>query len=170
MCSKVHSHTDRVSEFPQRYLRPSGYGCPERYSALVPCLRKGIDSTRILPVRFIPAVSRSSLLIATPSIRYGPGDYPMAVSLVSRGLVDLKPLVTHRFKFTDALKAFQVTQAGKDEQGMVSILPLQLKALSTDSMYRLRRLSSVSSLDRNKFSKKPRFSALYRFWAVIAWV
>lgn len=44
----------------------------------------------------------------------------MAVSLVSRGLVDLKPLVTHRFKFTDALKAFQITQAGKDEQGLVS--------------------------------------------------
>lgn len=48
----------------------------------------------------------------------------MAVSLVSRGLVDLKPLVTHRFKFTEALKAFSVTQAGKDEQGMVSIPPL----------------------------------------------
>jgi D-xylulose reductase len=60
-------------------------------------------------------------LTASFAIRYGPGDYPMAVSLVSRGLVDLKPLVTHRFKFTDALKAFQVTQAGKDEQGQAAI-------------------------------------------------
>lgn len=59
--------------------------------------------------------------MSTRHFRYGPGDYPMAVSLVSRGLVDLKPLVTHRFKFTDALKAFQFTQAGKDEQGLVSI-------------------------------------------------
>ncbi|KAJ9127362.1 hypothetical protein QFC24_000769 [Naganishia onofrii] len=55
------------------------------------------------------------------SFRYGPGDYPMAVSLVSRGLVDLKPLVTHRFKFTDALKAFHITQAGKDEDGKAAI-------------------------------------------------
>lgn len=55
------------------------------------------------------------------SFRYGPGDYPMAVSLVGRGLVDLKPLVTHRFKFEDAVRAFGVTQAGKDEQGKPAI-------------------------------------------------
>lgn len=55
------------------------------------------------------------------SFRYGPGDYPLALSLVARGLVDLKPLVTHRFKFEDAVKAFAVTQAGKDENGKPAI-------------------------------------------------
>jgi D-xylulose reductase len=54
--------------------------------------------------------------------RYGPGDYPMAISLVARGLIDLKPLVTHRFKFEEAVKAFGVTQNGKDEDGKVSSL------------------------------------------------
>lgn len=44
----------------------------------------------------------------------------MAISLVARGLIDLKPLVTHRFKFEEAVKAFGVTQNGKDEDGKVS--------------------------------------------------
>jgi len=51
------------------------------------------------------------------SFRYGPGDYPLAISLVSSGKVDLKPLVTHRFKFEDAIVAFKATKAGKSEDG-----------------------------------------------------
>jgi L-iditol 2-dehydrogenase/D-xylulose reductase len=51
------------------------------------------------------------------SFRYGQGDYPLAISLVERGLVDLKPLVTHRYKFTDALEAFELTKKGKDADG-----------------------------------------------------
>lgn len=42
---------------------------------------------------------------------------PMAIDLVARGLVDLKPLLTHTFKFTDALEAFEITKAGKDKDG-----------------------------------------------------
>lgn len=51
------------------------------------------------------------------SFRYGQGDYPLAIGLVERGLVDLKPLVTHRYKFADALEAFELTKAGKDKDG-----------------------------------------------------
>ncbi|KAF8869744.1 xylitol dehydrogenase [Infundibulicybe gibba] len=51
------------------------------------------------------------------SFRYGPGDYPLAIDLVSRGKVDLKPLVTHRFVFNDAIVAFQATRKGKSEDG-----------------------------------------------------
>lgn len=32
--------------------------------------------------------------------------YPKAISLVTEGLVDLKPLVTHRFKLEEGLEAF----------------------------------------------------------------
>lgn len=49
--------------------------------------------------------------------RYGEGDYPMAIDLVARGLVDLKPLLTHTFKFTEALEAFEMTKNGKDKDG-----------------------------------------------------
>jgi len=51
------------------------------------------------------------------SFRYGPGDYPFAISLVAQGKIDLKPLVTHRFQFDQAIEAFKATQAGKSEDG-----------------------------------------------------
>ncbi|KAG8728085.1 hypothetical protein FRC12_022026, partial [Ceratobasidium sp. 428] len=51
------------------------------------------------------------------SFRYGPGDYSLAIALVSQGKVDLKPLVTHRFEFTDAVAAFNTTKTGKGPDG-----------------------------------------------------
>ncbi|KAG5342514.1 hypothetical protein C0989_000642 [Termitomyces sp. Mn162] len=51
------------------------------------------------------------------SFRYGPGSYPLAISLVAQGKIDLKPLVTHRYAFQDAMTAFQATRAGKSEDG-----------------------------------------------------
>ena len=33
--------------------------------------------------------------------------YPKAIMLVSEGLIDLKPLVTHRFGLVEAKKAFE---------------------------------------------------------------
>ncbi|CAE6482604.1 unnamed protein product [Rhizoctonia solani] len=51
------------------------------------------------------------------SFRYGPGDYKLAISLVSQGKVDVKPLVTHRFEFTDAVAAFNTTKTGKGPDG-----------------------------------------------------
>ncbi|BEJ11879.1 hypothetical protein CspHIS471_0203390 [Cutaneotrichosporon sp. HIS471] len=51
------------------------------------------------------------------SWRYGSGDYPLAIDLVARGLVDLKPLLTHQFPFENALEAFELTRAGKDKDG-----------------------------------------------------
>ncbi|SCU79188.1 LAME_0A07624g1_1 [Lachancea meyersii CBS 8951] len=39
--------------------------------------------------------------------RYAFGDYRDAVQLISTGAVDVKPLVTHRFKFEDAVKAYE---------------------------------------------------------------
>jgi len=51
------------------------------------------------------------------SFRYGPGDYPLAIALVAQGKIDLKPLVTHRFSFDQAIEAFQTTRAGKSADG-----------------------------------------------------
>ncbi|OBZ70304.1 putative D-xylulose reductase A [Grifola frondosa] len=51
------------------------------------------------------------------SFRYGPGDYQLAIGLVAAGKIDLKPLVTHRFAFKDAIEAFQTTRAGKSPDG-----------------------------------------------------
>jgi len=51
------------------------------------------------------------------SFRYGPGDFPLAISLVSKGKIDLKPLVTHRFSFEEAIIAFKATRSGKGDDG-----------------------------------------------------
>ncbi|KAI0796728.1 xylitol dehydrogenase [Abortiporus biennis] len=51
------------------------------------------------------------------SFRYGPGDYALAIALVAQGKIDLKPLVTHRFKFDDAIDAFKATREGKGADG-----------------------------------------------------
>ncbi|KAI0952120.1 hypothetical protein AcW1_004302 [Taiwanofungus camphoratus] len=51
------------------------------------------------------------------SFRYGPGDYPLAIALVSQGKIDLKPLITHRFEFSSAKEAFETTKAGKSPDG-----------------------------------------------------
>ncbi|KAL7411916.1 chaperonin 10-like protein [Mrakia frigida] len=51
------------------------------------------------------------------SFRYGSGDYPLAISLVASGKIDLKPLVTHRYEFTEAVEAFAATKDGKGRDG-----------------------------------------------------
>ncbi|TNY17626.1 xylitol dehydrogenase [Rhodotorula diobovata] len=51
------------------------------------------------------------------SFRYGAGVYPLAMDLVARGAVNLKALITHRYSFREAPKAFQANMAGKGEDG-----------------------------------------------------
>jgi D-xylulose reductase len=56
-------------------------------------------------------------LVLKGSFRYGPGDYRLALALAAQKKVDLRPLVTHRFKFEDAIAAFDATKNGKSEDG-----------------------------------------------------
>ena len=54
-------------------------------------------------------------------MRAQPGDYALAIALVSQGKIDLKPLVTHRYSFEQAVEAFQVTRQGKSADGKAVI-------------------------------------------------
>lgn len=45
--------------------------------------------------------------------------YPKAIRLVAGGLINLKPLVTHRFKLEDAVSAFHV--AADPSQGAIKV-------------------------------------------------
>lgn len=71
----------------------------------------------------MPSVTMEISLLITKevaykgSFRYGPGDYPLAIALVSQGKIDVKPLVTHRFTFEEAPAAFKATRAGRGEDG-----------------------------------------------------
>ena len=45
--------------------------------------------------------------------------YPKAIRLVAGGLINLKPLVTHRFKLEEAVQAFHV--ASDPKQGAIKV-------------------------------------------------
>lgn len=47
------------------------------------------------------------------SFRYCHGDYPLAVQLVASGKIDVKQLVTNRFTFKEAEKAYKTAAEGK---------------------------------------------------------
>ena len=47
------------------------------------------------------------------SFRYGPGDYEMAVELLSTGKIDVERLISRKFGFTEAEEAFKETKAGR---------------------------------------------------------
>ncbi|RPD67225.1 xylitol dehydrogenase [Lentinus tigrinus ALCF2SS1-6] len=56
-------------------------------------------------------------LVYKGSFRYGPGDYQLAMALVRQGKIDLAPLVTHRYSFNEAARAFEAVRTGKSEDG-----------------------------------------------------
>lgn len=46
--------------------------------------------------------------------------YPKAIAMLASGIVDAKPLITHRFRLEDTLKAFETAKTGKG--GAVKII------------------------------------------------
>lgn len=60
-------------------------------------------------------------LVIKGSVRYGPRAYPLAISLVERGLVDLDGFVTQRYKFKDIDEAFETAKRGRDGSGKMVI-------------------------------------------------
>lgn len=78
----------------------------------------GLGGTFTQAVPLLHIVNKE--LVVLGSFRYGPGDYSFAIRLVERGLVDLKQLVTHTYRFEQALQAFETTARGKDVTGKVS--------------------------------------------------
>ncbi|KAL4773353.1 hypothetical protein BDW60DRAFT_215772 [Aspergillus nidulans var. acristatus] len=48
------------------------------------------------------------------SIRYSTGCYPVAVDLIASGKIDVKKLITNRFRFEQAEEAFELVKQGKE--------------------------------------------------------
>jgi L-iditol 2-dehydrogenase len=48
--------------------------------------------------------------------------YPKAIRLVEEGLIDLKPLVTHRYRLEDGVEAFKTASNPKARAVKVQIL------------------------------------------------
>ena len=49
------------------------------------------------------------------SIRYTTGCYPHAVELVASGKINPRALITHRFKFEQALDAFELVKKAQED-------------------------------------------------------
>ena len=49
------------------------------------------------------------------------GAYGKAVSLLAAGKVNVKPLITHRFKLDSVLQAFETAESGKGIKVMISV-------------------------------------------------
>ena len=50
-------------------------------------------------------------MLFSGTVRYTPGCYADAISLISRKLVDLGPLITSTYPLTEASKAFEAQHA-----------------------------------------------------------
>lgn len=59
------------------------------------------------------------------SIRYLTGCYPAAIDLISSGKIDVKRLVTNRFKFEEAERAFELVKEGRSDVFKVLIEGVQ---------------------------------------------
>lgn len=67
----------------------------------------------VLPITYI--LVREVQLLG--SFRYAAGDYDKSIALAATGKVDVTRLVTHRYLFDDADKAFEATARGRGEDG-----------------------------------------------------
>ncbi|KAJ5111015.1 hypothetical protein N7532_001550 [Penicillium argentinense] len=59
------------------------------------------------------------------SIRYLAGCYPAAIDLIGSGQIDVKRLITNRYKFEEAEQAFELVKAGRQDVFKVMIAGVQ---------------------------------------------
>lgn len=64
-------------------------------------------------------------LIIKGSIRYVLGCYPAAIDLISQGKIDVKKLITNRFKFEQSEEAFELVKQGRNDVFKVMIAGVQ---------------------------------------------
>lgn len=80
-----------------------------------PIQRAGYCNTNLLKnVTFPITTACIRALTIKGSIRYSVGCYPTAVDLVGSGKVNVKPLITNRFKFEEAEKAFELVKSAQE--------------------------------------------------------
>lgn len=59
------------------------------------------------------------------SIRYLTGCYPAAIDLISSGQINVKPMITNRFKFEQSEQAFELVKAGRQDVFKVMVVGVQ---------------------------------------------
>ncbi|RMY67774.1 hypothetical protein D0863_07576 [Hortaea werneckii] len=91
-----------------------------------PCIQAGVNLTKKGGIYCQAGMGKENVvfpittaciraLTIKGSIRYTTGVYPAAVDLVASGKVDVKRLITNRFKFEEAEKAFELVKSGRSD-------------------------------------------------------
>lgn len=117
----------RISqEIKDKFNLGSGADVVLEASGAEPCIQVGVFVTKP-EARFVQAgmgkefvnfpVTEALVkqLNWTGSIRYSTGVYPTAVDLIASGKIDVKRLITNRFKFEECEKAFNLVKEGRTD-------------------------------------------------------
>lgn len=84
----------------------------------------GMSSAKTLNGFPMPAVNSKEIEL-TGSFRYSAGTYRTAIDLVASGKLPISKIVSHRYSFEDAIKAFEATANGVGEDGK-SVIKVQI--------------------------------------------
>lgn len=130
-------HAEKVAELmKQKFGLDEGADVVLECSGAEPCIQLGVfvakrggtfvqagmgKETVAFP---ITAVCTQALVIKG-SIRYLTGCYPAAIDLISQGRIDVKKLITNRFKFEQSEEAFELVKQGRQDVFKVMIEGVQ---------------------------------------------
>ena len=67
----------------------------------------------------VPLLSASCREVDIRGIFRYKNSYPKAINLISSGIIDVKPLISHRFKLEEAYQAFELARSGKGVKIMI---------------------------------------------------
>ncbi|KAL1612828.1 hypothetical protein SLS60_001058 [Paraconiothyrium brasiliense] len=70
-------------------------------------------------IEFPMTVMSEKELVVKGCFRYSAGDYELAVSMISKGLIDVKPLISSTSKFEDATIAWEKTAKGEGIKNLI---------------------------------------------------
>ncbi|EPQ32209.1 uncharacterized protein PFL1_00406 [Pseudozyma flocculosa PF-1] len=132
MDASVRNANTLLEQIGDDVLRKEGFDLVLECTGAEPCIQMGVWALRPKG-RFVQVgMGRSEVeypitricvkeLEMTGSFRYGAGTYETSIALVANKLIDVTRLVTHRYLFDDAEKAFATTTRGKGEDGQTAI-------------------------------------------------
>ncbi|KAI7086097.1 GroES-like protein [Hortaea werneckii] len=120
-------HSERVAELIKKeFDLGEGPDVVIEATGAEPCIQAGVNLTKKGGIYCQAGMGKENVvfpittaciraLTIKGSIRYTTGVYPAAVDLVASGKVDVKRLITNRFKFEEAEKAFELVKSGRSD-------------------------------------------------------
>lgn len=121
------AHTEQVAaQIKEQFHLGDGADVVLECTGAEPCIQAGVFATKKGGTYVQTGMGKENVtfpittacirgLHIKGSIRYTTGCYPAAVDLISSGKIDVKRLVTNRFKFEEAEKAFELVKEGRSD-------------------------------------------------------